>query len=686
MKKFPILIIICSLSCVALRVAAQEFEINGGQTQASQGPKANKPGKQGKKATSAPSEGGIGWGSSIEVGRLGRAAEQALAKGNYNAAADYAGRGVKAAPQNARLWFLLGYSSRLAGRAQASLDAYQRGLQLEPGSVEGLSGMAQTYMRMGRADDAKKILLQIIQANPRRATDLMMAGELFAQSGDYQRAVGLLERAESLQPSSHAEVLLAQSYMKLKQPDKARDLLNRAKARSPHNPDVFRAVASYYREQRDYKGAIDTLKQIGNKTPNVLAELAYTYELAGMKKEAAQTYVKAADAMPKNITYQTSAASALIRNANLPEAQKYLKRAEAIDANNYRLHAIRADIARTEHRTGDAIKEYNLALANMPESVVEGVLYPIQLRLNLSEQYRDAGDRDAATRQVQLAEQQINKYEVEGPAKAEFLRLRASIEAAGENFQAAENDLKAARQIDPANINIVIQYAAMLWRMKRGDEARQLYAVALKQDPKNRFALESLGYLARENGDNQTAEEFFKRLEAAYPDDYVAYTALGDLYTALRQFDRAQANYEKGYKFAPSSAMIIAGGANAAIEAHQIPLAGQWLERAKGAVANDPRVLVERERYLFHTGNYTESAKIGYEAVKALPMNRDASVYLAYDLYNLGRYDEALRLVRDKALVMPKEPNFPLLAGHIQKQTQLSSQAVDDYTRAANLD
>ena len=667
---------------------AQEFEINGGQTSSAS---PNAPAARKKSATQPSSAGansstGFGWGSSIEVGRLGRAAEDSLQRGNYAAASDYAQRALKAAPNNPRLWFLLGYTARLAGRGQTSLDAYQRGLQMEPGSVEGLSGMAQTYMRMGRMDEAKKILLQVIAANPRRPNDLTMAGELFLKTGDYERAAGLLERAEALQPNSHAEVLLAQTYMRLKQPDKAKGVLERAKARSPRNPDVYRAVADYYREQRDYKNAIETLKEVPNKTPEVMGELGYTYELAGMKKESADAYVKGAKAAPNNITLQLGAASALSRNGDIPEAQSYLANAEKLDANNYRLHAIRADIARTEKRTQDAIREYNMALANLPDSAPEGALYPIQLRLNLSEQYRNAEDQAAATQQIKLAEEQINRLQVEGPMRAEFLRMRASIESAGDNLAAAENDLKEARKVDPGNINITIQYAALLWRMKRGDEARALYNEALKQDANNRYALESLGYLARENGDNKTAEVFFKRLQAAYPNDYVAYVALGDLYTAERQFEKAQANYEQGYKFAPSSALIIAGGANAAIEAHDINLAGAWLERAKGDLALDPRVMVEQERYLFHKGKYLESARVGMKAVKALPMNRDASVYLAYNFYNLGRYDDALRLVREKALVMPKEPNFPLLAGHIQKQTQLLYEAVDDYSRALSLD
>lgn len=664
----------------ALSLPAQEFEVNGGQP-------SQPPGKTtgGKSSSTTPSS-GIGWGSSIEVGRLARAAQDALAKGNYAAAADYAQRAAQAAPQDPRLWFLLGYASRLAGRTETSLEAYQHGLQLNPGSVEGLSGLSQTYMRMGRPDEAKKILLQIINANPKRATDLMMAGELFMQSGDYSQAIGLLQRAEALAPNAHTEVLLAMAYMHTRQPDMAKAMLERARRTSPHNPDVFRAVAGYYREQRDYQNAIAILDQVPNKTPDVLAELGYTYELAGLKNESADAYVKAANAAPGNITIQLGAASALVRTANIPEAQKYLQRSQGIDPNSYRLHAIRADIARVEHRTEDAIREYSAALANLPDSVPDGALYPVQLRMNLSEQYRDSGNQAEAMHQLQIAQDQINQLQVTGPARADFLRLRASLETASDNYQSAENDLKEARSIDPGNINIVIQYASLLWRMKRADAARQLYTDALKQDPNNRYALESLGYLAREQGDNKTAEDFFNRLEAAYPNDYVAYVALGDLFTAERKFDKAQFNYEKGHKFAPNSALIIAGGANAAIEAHQIPLAGEWLERATGPLRDDPRVMVEQERYLFYIGKYSESAQVGYKTIQQLPTDRDANVYLAYDLYNLGRFDDVLRFVRDKSLLLPKEPNFPLLAGHVQKRADLLAEAVDDYTQALTLD
>ena len=222
--------------------------------------------------------------------------------------------------------------------------------------------------------------------------------------------------------------------------------------------------------------------------------------------------------------------------------------------------------------------------------------------------------------------------------------------------------------------------------MKRPDEARQMYEAALAKEPNNRFALESLGYLAREVGDNPTAERFFLKFRDAYRDDSAPYVALGDLYTATRKFPLAQDNYEKANARAPGSSQIVADGSNAAIEAHEIALAGRWLERAHGSMNDDPRIMRERERYLFHTGKYRESAQFGWKVVEKMPHDRDGAVYLGYDLYNLGRYDDTLALARRYQTILPKEANFPLLAGHAEKQGQLISEAVEDYSRAIELD
>ena len=331
--------------------------------------------------------------------------------------------------------------------------------------------MAQTYIRMGKADEAKKLLLQVIAANPRRATDLAMAGELFMRSGrTLPRAQNLLERAENVQPSSHSELLLAIAYMKQKQTEKAKQLLDSAMKRSPKNTEIFRAVAQYYREAHDYKSAIAILQKAPVKNADVMSELGYTYELAGMKKESADTFQKTASMAPKSVNVQLAAAQAQLRVGNLDKTRTYLARAEQLDASYYRLHAIRGDLAKIERRDNDAVREYLAALAAMPEGPAEGILYPTQLRLNLIDTYRNLDGDAAIGQQLNIAQQELAKLRVKGTQRLEYLRLRAAIKGLGNDVAGAEADLKQALQLDPENANVALQYGSLLW--KAGPENR----------------------------------------------------------------------------------------------------------------------------------------------------------------------------------------------------------------------
>ncbi len=238
---------------------AQTFEVPGQAEQPKQSsPKGKaKGGKSPAAAASSDSSSGIGWGNSIDVSRTASAAETALKRGNPTAAANFAQRAVQDAPQNAKLWFLLGYTARLAGHLGQSLDAYQKGLTREPNSPEGLSGMAQTYARMGNLQQAKALLQRVLAANPKRVNDLLILGELQMKSGDFQQGIATLQRAEQMQPSAHSELLMAVAFMRMKQPERAKEMLDIAKKRAPNNPEIFRAVANYYREEHDYAAAIE---------------------------------------------------------------------------------------------------------------------------------------------------------------------------------------------------------------------------------------------------------------------------------------------------------------------------------------------------------------------------------------------------------------------------------------------
>jgi tetratricopeptide (TPR) repeat protein len=673
------------LACCVLLAGvglAQTFDVNGQSTPASDNAKKSRGAKKG---ATAASDSGMGWGSSIEVARQARAAQQALDKGNYRAAADYAERAAKAAPQNPDFWFLLGYSARLAGRFSTSVDAYDRGLALRPSSIQGLSGLAQTYARMGQNDKAKELVQKVLAANPKSGDDLRLAGELFLFS-DPKQALVYFQRAEAIQPTARNELLAARAYQRMGDQNQARQWLERARSKAPRDPQVLRAVAAYYREVGQFDQAIAILKSVPIRDANALAELAYTYQLAGRRKEAADTYIRAADAAKGNIDIQLNAAQALVGAAEFTQAQDMLKRAAAIDANHYRLHAVQGQVDSLTNRNDEAIREYQMAIRNLPASVPEGPLYPVSLHIDLYQLYRDTGDTAGAEREANAARSILQPLDIQDASRPEFLRLRAAVEMAFNDPNAAERDLKEALSLQPNSTNIILNYANLLWRTKRKPEAAKMYRHALQLDPVNASALSSLGYLAREMGDHKAAEAYFNKLLTLHPDDYVPYLALGDMYTERRDFKRARDSYERGHKLAPNNALIIAGGINSALEAHDFPTARSWIDRATGPLAENPQVMREHERYLTLTGKYQESADLGYKVIQKLPRDPEAPVYLAYDLLFLNRYDDAMNIVRRFEPVLPKDKDLPLVAGYVHAHNGDFQEAVNDFTRALERD
>ncbi len=207
----------------------------------------------------------------------------------------------------------------------------------------------------------------------------------------------------------------------------------------------------------------------------------------------------------------------------------------------------------------------------------------------------------------------------------------------------------------------------LLMRLGRTAEAIATYKRILAIDPVNRFALTSLGYASRLAGDDREAEKYFQRLARADPSLYVPYLALGDLYTARGDLIKAQAAYSRAYALAPRKPLIVAGGMNAAIEAHKLTLAETWLSRAIGEMQQEPQVLLEKERYLSFKGEYQQSADVGREVIKVLPEDRDGVVYLGYDLLNLHDYNQLLSLTSEYDQRLPNEPDIPLLAGYVHK-------------------
>lgn len=628
----------------------------------------------------------LGWGSNIQNARLARAAELALQQGHHAEAQTLAQRAAQTAPNDPHLWFLLGYAARLNRNFSLSIDSYNHGLRLQPGAVEGLSGLAQTDAVMGRTKEAQDLLQKIVASNPKRVNDETLLGELQLRSGDATTAIQTLGTAERMAPSARSEVLMAIGYQHLKQYDQAGHYLNMAKRRAPNNPDVERSLAGYYRQMGQYDEAIKELKAIAHPSPDIKAELGYTYQLSGNLDEAAKEYTEAANAMPKNLELQLSAAQSEVAAGSTDRANLFLKRVADVQPGNYRLHAIRGQIAEVEDRPDDAIQEYTTALANVPPNPAEGPLYPIQMHMNLVSLYRGQDQQDAAQKQLTVAQNAIGALNEQGADRIPFLRLRATIRLASGDFNGAHGDIESALALSPNDPNNLQLSGDVLMKLGQPEEAITNYKKELAQNPNSRSALTSLGYASRTVGRDKDAEMYFTRLAKADPRLYVPWLALGDLYTSRHDYTKAENDYRKAYSLSSHNAAIIAGGLNAGIEAHHLEVAGAWVKRATPAMQSNAPLLREEERYFSFKGDYQQSASIGEKAIRLLPKDRDVVVYLGYDYLHLDRWQDLEQLTKKYDSILQKEPDIPLLAGYVEKHDNHLNEARAYFTETLERD
>ena len=75
-------------------------------------------------------------------------------------------------PAHAEAWNELGYALRNQGRYGESLDAYHEALRLRPDFPEALEYLGEAYVKMGRVEDARRVLARLRDLDVERAREL----------------------------------------------------------------------------------------------------------------------------------------------------------------------------------------------------------------------------------------------------------------------------------------------------------------------------------------------------------------------------------------------------------------------------------------------------------------------------------------------------------------------------------
>ena len=91
---------------------------------------------------------------------------------DWPAAVDAFRRAVGHRADFADAWNELGYALRNQARYPESLDAYHEALRLRPAFPEALEYLGEAYVKMGRLDDARRVLDRLRPLDASRAREL----------------------------------------------------------------------------------------------------------------------------------------------------------------------------------------------------------------------------------------------------------------------------------------------------------------------------------------------------------------------------------------------------------------------------------------------------------------------------------------------------------------------------------
>lgn len=321
-------------------------------------------------------------------GLAARAAEGAgaMKAGRFSEAAAIYEELAAARPGDAGLQLNLGMARYMAGRPQDAVEPLQEAERLKPGVPPVALFLGASLLDVGRTKEARPYLERAVAALPDHPQAREMAARANFELGRFVSAATHYRRLTTLDPESpRAWYGLARSYE-----GTAEEAFGALQQQAPESPLLVLLLADVLVVQERYPDALRLYREAlkaGVEVGGVHQSIAELYDRGG-KPEWAQTELSkvkppseaACKARPFECAFlsgKTGEALAAARKDSTPQGRYWTVRAanrlatealahlEALPPS-VELHLIRAEIAQTRGRRGDAVTELKAALKLAP--------------------------------------------------------------------------------------------------------------------------------------------------------------------------------------------------------------------------------------------------------------------------------------------------------------------------------
>ena len=411
-----------------------------------------------------------------------------------------------------------------------------------PSAVTARGQLAALDLESGKTEQARTLLAEVLRANPRDATGLLLRGRMELADGDARSAVIDLRSAAKDKPgSTEIATLLARAHRMAGDPQLAREALADVVKFNPDNAHAHLLLAADMAQTHEFDSAqpeIDAALKIDPHDGGAW-QMKVEMALAARNPEAAQAAARAAQAqLPASplghmlsgrvLAHENKPALALAQfdeAARLaPSDPQPLIAAVSLLSAQHQFPAARARI--------DAIEK-----ANPHSALAREMRGEVALAM---------GDLpQAATSFGELVE-------MPGAPAAAYKNL-ALVMAARKDVNGAIATLQRGEAANPKDLSLPAARAEYLGRTGRVDEAIQVYEQILQRAPGTDVAANNLAYVLIQNKRDKASLDraltLATRFQASNEPGYV--DTLGLVQYRLGRYDQAATLLERARTLAP---------------------------------------------------------------------------------------------------------------------------------------
>ncbi len=506
-------------------------------------------------------------------------------------AAEQAKAALELAPANISVLRLVGrvelnLSENDASAMDRARDAFERVHELEPDDREATLSLGQIYLSQGRASDAADLFYDLVERSHGDRTSISFLIEALQRSNrDAELEQVLADYLEQDPEFLKVRMLLSRIQSERGDHHAAASTLGHARGDNGGSPEIQRQLALELYRSGEIERALAVVEQVLALDP---AEIQVRYLkamiLMDLRRlgEAEAMVAELAGEQPENLQFQLALAQLRERQGRSKEAAAGL--AQAATLLDERGRARQAESARLELagiglRAGDwqtvVVATRHLLDADSELGAEARLLRGEALhRLSRSDEALavlaeiDAasplGDR-AAAKQAEIlfsagrdAEAEVNIARLTEGDDQESLLLAAEVYQRAERHRDAIPVLLRAREGGPDSLQVLFWLGAAYERTGQLPEAEGEFRRLLSLDPEFAPALNYLGYMWTENGQNlQEALELVNRAVELDPDNGAYIDSLGWAYFQLGRYREAQDHLERAAELIPDDAVIV---------------------------------------------------------------------------------------------------------------------------------